>query len=248
MSLDGSTSDGRATVTAEDIARAHKALEAAKGDRKFAAEILGIEPGRLAMWIARYPQLHAQWSGERPTQLGEVKVKDEIDAVARTLPKPLALTEPQRMAIALEMNEKKLNKSLAKLGFKQNEITAISNVEEFAGEHFQSTLSIMHGGLLKSAMRLMLLAERIESTYLQDESLEERDRKYWWDTYFRILEKLRDFNEQTNKAALTKALIEMKKKESGGGMSKPGFSPQTAIQINVPSGSSIKTNGASQVG
>jgi hypothetical protein len=226
-------------MTAEDIAKIHKAMEATGGNRRAAAEILGIEKSRVDYAVAHNPALAAKWKVTAALLDGETNV-NEITTISRKPPEPLALTQQERTVVALTVQERTLNKSLAKLGFKGKEIEAISSVEEFAGAHFDQTLSIMHGGLLKSAMRLMLLAENIEQRYLQDEGLGEKDRNWWWNQYFRILEKLRDMNEQTNKAALTKALIEIKKKGNNG-LGKPGFSSGgMAIQINAPN-STIKT-------
>lgn len=227
-------------VTAEDIAKINKALEASGGNRAAAAEIIGMAVGRLTSAVNSNPALSARWHTNNDLLDGKTNI-NPITAINRTPPKPLDLAPSQKMAIELTVGEKKLNRSLAKLGFKSAEIQAISSVEEFAGQHFEETLSIMHGGLLKSAMRLMLLAERIEQTYLQEDDLEPKERDFWWKAYFEILEKLRSMNEQTNKAALTKALIEMKRKESEGGnpRGKPGFQPLSAVQINV--------NGAKEV-
>lgn len=234
-------------ITVEEIAQINKAMEAVQGNRAAAAEIVGIEKSRLDRAIITTPALTARWKTTEALADGEVVI-NPVTTINRTPPVPLGLSSADRMAIELSTGEKKINKSLAKLGFKQAEITAISSIEEFAGQHFQETLSIMHGGLLKSAMRLMLLAERIEQTYLQDDNLEEKERDWWWSRYFQILENLRGMNEQTNKAALTKAIIEIKKKE-GGGLGKPGFSPHTttAIQINVPANSQVKTNDPTNV-
>lgn len=228
--------------TAEDIAKINAAMEAAHGNTADAADILGIERNRLRALIQSHQGLSARWTVSTETLEGETKIND-ITAINRVPPKPIALTEREKVAVALTVQDRKLNKSLRKLGFGQSEVEAISSVEEFAGQHFEETLTIMHGGLLKSAMRLMMLAEKIERQYLQDEGLEERDRKWWWDQYFRIIEKLRDMNEQTNKAALTKALIELKKKESegGGGQNKKiAFQPLSAVQVNVNGAKDVK--------
>lgn len=227
-------------ITSEDIAKINKALEASGGNHAAAAEILGMPTHRVNYAVRSHPALSARWRTGEDLVEGKTDI-NPVTVINRTPPKPLELAPSQKLAVELTVGEKKLNKSLAKLGFKSAEIQAISSVEEFAGQHFEETLSIMHGGLLKSAMRLMLLAERIEGDYLQSDDLEGRDRDFWWKVYFEILEKLRSMNEQTNKAALTKALIEMKRKESEGGnpRGKPGFQPLSAVQINV--------NGAKEV-
>lgn len=232
----------RERLTAEDIAKINRALEAMLGDRKNAAELLGMSLNRINAAIENHPALSARWKTTNALLDGNTKA-DLSPMANRRAPVPLALSPADRIAVELTVSEKKMSKSLAKLGFNHKEIEAISSVEEFAGQHFKDTLSIMHGGLLKSAMRLMMLSERIERTYLQDDKLSEKDRRYWWDIYFRTLEKLRDFNEQTNKAALTKALVELKEKEAaGGGMknTKPNFAPLSAMQVNITGAKDVK--------
>lgn len=224
-------------VTVEEIAQINKALEATEGDFQAAADILGCTRNRIAHAVQRQPALTARWRSDKALVDGKTAI-DSITTINRIKPKPLELAPQQRLAIELSINEKKMNRSLAKLGFRAAEIQAISSIEEFAGQHFEETLSIMHGGLLKSAMRLMLMAERIERDYLQGDIEDPKERGFWWDTYFEILEKLRSMNEQTNKAALTKALIEIKRKEAEGGgqrSGKVGFQPLSAVQINVTS-------------
>lgn len=222
-------SDKKATV--EDIARLNATLELTKGDRKAAANILGTSLTRINGLIATYHSLSTRWRISDKVAAGETEIND-VTTIDREENKAIALTEEEKRSIALASQEKKLNKSLAKLGFKSQEIEAISSVESFAGQHFQETLSIMHGSMLKSAMRLMLLAERIEQEHLQNEGLDERERKWWWDCYFRILEQMRHMNSETNKAALTRSLIDLKRKEKDT-LGKPGYStPGVMIQVN----------------
>lgn len=217
-------------VSAEEIVRLNRALEITKGNLTAAAKMLAVPITRVKDAVRTIPALEI-WRKDEVT-LTTTPVEASIDVeVNRVLPETLALSQAEKRAQALMVTEKNLNKSLTRLGFKSTEIEAISAVDEFAGQHFEQTLSIMHGGMLKSAMRLMLLTERIEKEYLQDEGLDEKDKRWWWDVYFRILENLRMMNDQTNKAALTKAMIEIKKKEAQANkLGKPGFTP---IQINV---------------
>lgn len=216
---------------AEDVAKVNSALELTNGDRKAAAELLGAPVGRINSLITNDHSLRARWQISDASAAGETEIND-VTIVDREQPKVLALTEEEKRSIALASQEKKLNKSLAKLGFKTKEIEAISSVESFAGQHFQETLSIMHGSMLKSAMRLMLLAERIEQDHLQNDALDEKERKWWWDCYFRILEQMRHMNSETNKAALTRSLIDLKRKEKDT-LGKPGYStPGVLIQVN----------------
>jgi hypothetical protein len=217
-------------VSGEEIVRINRALEITKGNMTAAAKLLGVPITRVKDAVKNIPALEIWKRDEIAVTTTPVESSIEVE-VNRVLPPEIALSPSEKRAQALVVTERNLNKSLSRLGFKSTEIEAISSVDEFAGQHFEQTLSIMHGGMLKSAMRLMLLVERIEQTYLQDESLDEKDKRWWWDIYFRILENLRLMNDQTNKAALTKAMIEIKKKESRENkLGKPGFTP---IQINV---------------
>lgn len=222
---------GNTKLTSEDIAKVNKAMEACDGNRKAAAEVLGMPYQKLVETVVKVPALYARWGNDKAVLGGEVMV-NPVTTINRVPPTPTGLSASERRAAALVVQEKRMKKSLSRLGFQKAEIEMISSVEEFAGKHFEQTLSIMHGSLLKSAMRLMLLATRIEKDYLQDEGLDEKDRKWWWDQYFRILETLRDFNDQTNKAALTKAMIDIKRKETNS-LGKPGFSSTPLVNINV---------------
>lgn len=225
----------RIAYTPEAIAKLNQVLEATGGSRTAAAELLEIPVSRVKSMIELVPALKSKWLSTAELMHGEGEVND-TNSITRTPPKEVALSQSQKVAAALTVQEKNLKRSLGKLGFKHNEIEAISAVEEFAGQHFKETLSVMHGGMLKGAMRLMMLADQIESKYLQDDGMDEKDRRWWWNTYFQILESLRSMNDQANKAALTKAMIEIKEKESRMGTrqdGKPGFSPLTAVQVNV---------------
>ncbi len=235
----------RTNYTPEEIAKLNNVLEAVNGDRADAMRVLDWPPHRVNNMISNVPALFAKWRRTNELMHGEVATTPEA-AIERTPPKELALTPSEKMAAALVVQEKYLKRSLAKLGFKSHEVEALSAVEEFAGQHFKETLSVMHGGMLKGAMRLMMLADRIERDYLQDENLDEKEKRWWWDTYFRILESLRSMNDQANKAALTKAMIEIKEKESRTGMTisgKPGFTPLTsAVQVNVTGADKVTVN------
>lgn len=215
-------------ITAEEIVRINRALEITKGSLNSTAKLLGVPRNRIQSAVADHESLK-HWRTEASLLAGKTPIElDPVEEVNRKLPETLALSAAEKRAQALVVQEKNLNKSLTRLGFGHKEIEAISAVEEFAGQHFETTLSVMHGGMLKSAMRLMILVEKIEREYLQDENLDEKGKKWWWDIYFRILENLRLMNDQTNKAALTKAMIEIKKKETGKA-GKLGFTP---VQIN----------------
>lgn len=207
----------------------------ADGDRATAAKYLGVAYIQISQAISRHPALRSQWikkddnyvdvvasdsprlTDRHPT--GEVRTSDEIRATA------LTNVENKQVAVGADRS---LSKSLSKLGFRANEIEKLTTVEEFAGQHFTKTLALMHGGIIKGAMRIMLLIEKIEADYLQDDNLSDEDRKFYWDIYFRLIESLRSLGEQSNKAAITRALVNQKGKPNG--LPKPGY---TAIQINV---------------
>jgi hypothetical protein len=212
-------------ITDDDVKMLDAALEKAHGVQSTAARILC----RSEEWVRRVikitPALQARWSPHTPNQ--EVKTAADI-ADRPDLPKPLMPAE--KMALALVGQEKKLRGSLSKLGFSEKHQQSILNIEEFAGQHFRETLSIVHGGLVKGFLRLTFMAEHIEEVYLQDDGLDDSQKKFWWNNYFRILENLRAMNDQVNKAALTQAMIDIKEKQAKGGM-KPGFTSLT--QINV---------------
>lgn len=236
-------------LTPDDMAKIDLAMRAADGDRGKAAAFLGVAYIQLSQAISRHPQLRATWikkdddfavpvASDNPRLAHRhepgspsVKTQDEIRAGG--------LARQESLLLSVGPN-KELNKSLQKLGFKLAEIDKLSSIEEFAGQHFSKTLTLVHGGMIQSGLKLMLMAESIEQKYLMRDDLSDEDRKWWWDTYFRLIDSLRMMSDQTNKAAVTRALIEAKKR----GNSKPGFqaNPPTLIQINTAPGQEVKTN------
>lgn len=222
-------------LTPNELAVIDKALTEAEGDRGIAAKLLGVAYVQISQAISRHPVLRSQWIQKDDNYVspvpsdsarlvdrhapGEVSTEDELRAEA--------LTKIENKLVAVGPN-KELNKSLAKLGFRTAEIEKLSSMEDFAGQHFTKTLSLLHGGIVRGAARLMLLMEEIEEEYLMDDTLSTSDRNFWWDSYFKIIESLRSLTEQSNRAAVTRALV--KQKGNSPGLGKPGFS---AIQINV---------------
>lgn len=222
-------------LTPNELALIDKALVASEGDRAKAAKLLGVAYVQISQAISRHPVLRSQWlqkddnyvtpvPSESPRLTdrhapGEVTTDDEVRADA--------LTNVEKKLVAVGPN-KELNKSLQRLGFKGAEIEKLTTMEEFAGQHFTKTLSLLHGGIVRGAARLMLLMEEVEQEYLMKDDLSASDRSFWWDQYFRIIESLRALTDQSNKAAITRALV--KQKGNAPGLGKPGF---TALQVNV---------------
>lgn len=224
-------------LTPDELALVDKAMRAAEGKRADAAKLLGVAYVQLSQAISRHPVLRSTWivkdddyvepvESDNPrlahrSPPGEVTVRTDDEIRARQL------TRVENKVVAVGP-DKQLSKSLGKLGFRTEEVDKLVTVEEFAGQHFVKTLSIMHGGVIKGAMRVMLLLERIERDYLSQDDLSDADRNFYWDVYFRLLESLRALGSQADKAAITRALVNQKGRNPGLG--KPGFS---AIQINV---------------
>lgn len=210
--------------------QAHKldqVLVETNGDRKLAAEVMGLKPEQVRNLITNTPALRVRWGGgERQVPETEVEVIDRKPIAA-----PLVRTE--QAALALTNQEKSMAKNLRKLGFKSHEIESIQTMEEFAGQQFEQTLAALHGALIKSSMRLALMADHIQDTYLMDPGMDERDQSRWWQTYFRVLENLRLQNETAYKAALTRAVIKAKDHEQKHGKSggNPGFVALTQVNI-----------------
>lgn len=233
-------------LTPDEIAKIDKALTLSEGDRAKAAKLLGVAYIQISFAITRHPVLRASWlqndsgyvepvSSDSP-RLTHRHPPGEVSAQTPEEIRAQALTNVENKLVATGP-DKSLSKSLGKLGFRVNEIEKLTSMEEFAGQHFTKTLSLMHGGIIRASMRLMMLMEKIEETYLTDDGLDEKERNWWWDVYFRSLDSLRMMTEQGNKAAITRALVSSKKSTPLG---KPGFSPTTAIQINATGSVEVK--------
>lgn len=219
----------RQPITPDVIEQANRALEACNGNHAHAAQVLGWDEKRMYRVIRGSPALRAKWGKGNDTE----EPKSPVDVVDRK-PLPLALRPEEQVAVALTEQERKLHKSITKLGFSAKEAEALQSMEQFAGAHFQESLSLLHGGMLKSSAQLMLLKDRILTEYLSDDMMDPKDQRFWWDTFFRVIDQIRMMAAEGNKAALTRAMIDLKKKEAEGGMKggKPGFSPLVAVQVN----------------
>jgi len=223
-------------ITDEVISKAHQYLRETQGNREDAAVLLRIKPEELDKIIKTSPVLTAQYGGanrDRALPAGAAGA-----AVRQDLPTVIAQPPAPRIATELALKEKSFDKSLALLGFNPREAQEIVTIEEFAGEHFERSLAMLHGGMVKTAMRLVFMAKHIEENYLNDPSLEQTDRDSWWDIYFRILENLRKQNDQAQKSALTRAIIKEKQQQKNA-LPKPGFTPGVAIQITNPTNVSV---------
>lgn len=214
----------RKPITPEVIEQLNRALEATEGSPTAAAKVLGVPATRVYNIINHSPVLKARWGKGVEQPIVDVVDRPEL---------PVAVPPANQMAVSLTNQEKKLDRGLSKLGFSREEVTAISEIEEFAGSHFQSTLKILHGGMVKSSVRLLLLAEQIYQEYLKDPDpeMDPRDLNRWWDRYFTIQQHLRETNDAANRAALTQAMVALKRKEAanGSGPSKPGFGPTVNV-------------------
>lgn len=223
-------------ISEEDILKAHTCLKETHGDLEDAALLMGTTKPKLLEIIEGSPVLNSVYGKRRK----DIPYDPEQEAARSSLPSPIPNPPAVRMAEAMVIQEASLGQPLAALGFNPTEVKSILSIEEFAGTHFDRSLSMLHGGMVKTSLRLIFQAQEIERKYLNDPSLEQKDRDSWWEIYFRILENLRKQNEQASKAALTRALI--KGQKNGNGLGKPGFTPGVAIQINNPSNVNIPPN------
>ena len=215
-------------ISEEDILKAHTCLKETQGDLEDAALLMGITKDKLKEIIEGSPVLNSVYGKRRK----DIPYEPEQGAARSDLPSPIPNPPAVRMAEAMVVQEASLGQPLAALGFNPTEVKNILSIEEFAGNHFDRSLSMLHGGMVKTSLRLIFQAQEIERKYLNDPSLEQKDRDSWWEIYFRILENLRKQNEQASKAALTRALI---KGQKNGRPAQPGFqSAGNLIQITNP--------------
>lgn len=220
-------------ISEDDILKANTFLKEVDGNIEEAALLMGVKTEELEDLIDESPVLKSMYGKDR-----KAIPYDDAKKAARQLPPALTNPPSVRIAEALVTQENQLSVPLTNLGFSPTEAKDIVSIEEFAGQHFDRSLAILHGGMVKTAMRLIFQASEIEKKYLQDPSLEQKDRDSWWEIYFRILENIRKQNDQAQKAALTRAMIKSQKQNKG----KPGFQsgvPSVAIQVNNPSSMSV---------
>ena len=123
-----------APITDDDVALLNAALEKCDGHQAMAARVLNKPEDWVRRVIRGNSALTARWSPHTKDQ----EVKTESDIADRP-PLPKTIVPAEKMAVALVGQEKKLERSLVKLGFSEKQQKAILDIEEFAGQHFTQT-------------------------------------------------------------------------------------------------------------
>ena len=214
------------TVTEGEKQLAHKAMLESGGNKSLACEILGWNLYKLNKAIEQHRDLRERWEPDSEVPL--VTPEESAGRTATGLPespeslkrKDLALRDNQ-LTQSIERQDKALAKSLAAVGIKDEEAELVMSFEKFVGGHFASTIDILHGGLVKNSVDLMMVLKDIKENKLSKD-LTTEEAEFWYKIYLECHDRLMKEADTANKAALLRATV-ASKLSGDGPAKKPGF-------------------------
>lgn len=219
------------------------ALEAAGGDRKLAAEALGLTGHELIARIAENQSLKVRWSA---TPAAAVSPADTLhrEAVAEIKELGGELVD-EKTAKALEREERGLSAGLAGLGLSDKAAKLAMSFHQFQVKNFNRSASIVAGGLIRryceNEVAIDELWEEVRESRNADPVPGEVPREQY---LLNAITGLTAIQQKSYKlivdAGLTSAIIAQKmaalKSGERGGMKrvgKPGFGPKQRVEVEI---------------
>lgn len=216
------------------------AMEKAGGDRKKAAEILGIAIGSLDQRIARHEPLKVKWGGwSAPSSPPEsVTLSRPIIPAIPERQLPVIKDNNEAIAAAMDAEDDRIRQGVQKLGLNDVELNMAMAFQSFQRRHFTTSFDLLGGGITKQFISLCTEIEAINKRLAGGFEEVDSDGKpvKLTPTMEAILREDRakllviqvQMYDRATKAAMTQ--IEVKrlrdgKDPSGKGNDKPGFAP-----------------------
>jgi hypothetical protein len=202
----------------EEIGRA---MKAANGDYRLAAEALGMPPNNLHMRLQNNPQLRALYIDRGKKDV----VPTDIDVMTRDgMPMIKSEVVDSLLAKAMDIqNRDLLNGGLARAGIKQktlDKLSTLGSATESAGKFLIASLDLSHRMMIYLNVSLLEQAEEIRETYLTNPSCPSKDKLEWQRVYNGIVSEIGKCYDRTlaGTAALVKITTGKSEREQ-----KPGF-------------------------
>lgn len=227
------------SVTIEQI---EAAVEATNGDRKQAAEVLGINIQEIYDATRNSPKLRAMPSGKgRPRRPKKAPTVEETLSARPDL--PVSVSEA-RLAAAIAEEDAKFRKGISNpaFGLSKEEIDFAASIQSFQGRHFINTVSMLSGGMSASAIRVMIkiqeLSKRLTDGFSGADRLEEE--RMVWSAFHKCCESLVSMAQTAAEGMQIRAKIEVWKRQlqdqaQKKQRAKPGFAPLEAQVYEVKS-------------
>jgi hypothetical protein len=214
-------------TTEDETARA---LKLAEGDHRVAAQILGITVTKLKVRISSNPKLRTVW----------LKAKDlepltEDDALSRKKDKSLKPTNQLLAQIIQQEDREMIHTGLLKSGVSQEMIDRLKIFDGFgtnSGNFLIASLDIAHKQMFVQNIELQQQAFNIKKDYLDNATLQSREKIEWQRAFNEIADILGKNYERT--LAGVQAMVKMMPKDKVDDVKKkPAFKPLTEADRNA---------------
>lgn len=241
-------------VTDDDRQRVDLAMERAQGNRKHAAQMLGMEYQRLVNIIKTSPNLHSKW-----VAVDHKAPNGFANEIHRDAPVTPFSNEQIAAAEAVEKQDALLATGWKKLGFSTEQKNFLQTIQKEYTGNLRGTLDLTYGGMIHSYTKLLFVFEDLlkriadvdehPENYRRDMSTKAGDfeikgpHEFRCELYDRLLAvsaELRKVNSDATKANWVRAQIQKISagNEPGAKRKKPGWgarsvSPQTTPPLGA---------------
>ena len=213
------------------MAKIHAAMEACKGDRREAAEILGLSKERLDRLVKSNPILKARWRDI------EEQPPDDIDGIARAQIDP----EEERLQFAIEAETHKFAMILSRSKLlRPHQVESARELQKIGNLHMGSMMDVTNASLgivlMKLGDQVTILEERLREVRqilaeMGGEISEERMAKVEEEkglilAFNTTSDNIRKITATFDQCAMNAAVIKYRLRNGAGAKrAKPGFSP-----------------------
>ena len=210
---------------ATQLKRIHIALEQTGGQRKEAAELLGMSENQLDHWIRKHRELTSYAKDATPPS--------ELETLGR---EPIERTPEGEIAMAVAKAERQVREGFAAIGVRGEALEQAIAFRNFGKFHFEDMRQYTGGSVAKLLADLMALQKKVvddfTGTPLTDTEIQGILRTH----HDRIVGRIIEVYDRVRDSALTSAIIEAKRKEMAlqKGRGRPGFAPLVpAVAMSV---------------
>lgn len=224
-------------MTPELEAKINAAMETSEGDRRIAAELLGITRIELHNFTHRNPVLRARWVASRAKHSAMPAEASQIHRPMPVITKPqsesaIAILSDADIAKAIEKEDSLVRNGLDNTGMKPKVRDLAMALQKLQNKHFTRCVEMLGGGITKQFLEIMVeveeLTRRLNDTVAPPTPEQEL---LWREDRSRLLDMMQKFYDRASSAALTQAKVHALKNQGNGRKSgKPGFSPLVAVQ------------------
>jgi len=210
-------------LTAEQRAKINQALTTCNGDRKLACEMLNVTGRQLRDLIYNNPDLKSSWSTPK-ARASEVELMDGPRIVAE-------IENP----VVNEATQAKFAELMKATGATEDDLKVAMSLQEAYGKHTSKCVDMVGGGLVKRAISLGVLLDKMEKQLDEGFHGEDAGEQFatWNETYAEANKNMIRIMEVLTASEVARAKVKLFASQASGGKgnnrNRPSFGPKTAI-------------------